>query len=336
MLKCVSDAPSVTAHMLALAGTLRRAVWNDDERRPRAPIRLVAGIVLIALSIAGTAFALQSLRPFLGSLLAEGVPLVVLLTVVSGSASVAVVFVVGWFVDRRRLTDFGVDVDGDWWIDLGFGFVLGAVLMTLVFAVELALGWVVVTGTFSPPDSFLSGFLAVAVVFVVVGVQEELLARGYLLTNLCEGLRGWLGDRGATVVAVLVSSAVFGGLHLGNPNATLVSTLSISLAGVMLALGYVLTDDIAIPVGLHVSWNLFQGGVYGFPVSGLGVDVAVVAISQRGPTRWTGGAFGPEAGLLGVGAIVLGTLAIASYVRARYRFLAVHPSLTVPDLRWRD
>jgi membrane protease YdiL (CAAX protease family) len=322
--------------LVSVTRILRRLVWNADERRPRAPVRLVVGLVVIALALVGTALGLRAIRPLLSPLLVESVPVVVLLTVVSGTASVIAVAAVGWLVDRRRIADFGLGLDRDWWLDLGFGFALGAALMTLVFGVELALGWIVVTGTFAPPGDFLSEFLAVCALFLVVGVQEELLARGYLLTNLCEGLRGWLGERGSTAVAVLVSSAVFGGLHLGNPNATLVSTLSISLAGVMLAVGYVLTDDLAIPIGLHISWNLFQGGVYGFPVSGLGIDVAVVAIAQRGPDRWTGGAFGPEAGLLGVAAILLGTLAIVGYVRLRYRFVTVHPSLTTPDLRWHD
>jgi hypothetical protein len=321
--------------MASALGLLRRSVWNPDERRPTAPIRLVAGVVVVFVVLLGTALAVQSLRaplPVVGTAL----PQVVALTLVSGTASALAVAFVGRYVDRRRLSDLGFGLDRDWWLDLGFGLLLGAVLMTLVFAVELALGWVVVTGTFEPRGSFLSVFLAVVALFVVVGVQEELLARGYLLTNVCEGLVGWLGDRGATVVAVLLSSAVFGGLHLGNPNATLVSTLSISVAGVMLAAGYVFTGDLAIPIGLHVTWNLFQGGVYGFPVSGLGIDAAVVAVSQRGPDLWTGGAFGPEAGLLGVAAILLGTLAVVGYVRVRYRFLAVHPSLPTPDLRWRD
>jgi hypothetical protein len=324
--------------MVSVLGSLRRLVWNDDERRPRAPVRLLVGIVVIAVAIAGIGLLVQLLLlpAFVPGVAVEDVALVAGLTVVTGGVSVVACAVVGRVVDRRRFSDFGFGLDRDWWLDLGFGFALGAALMTLVFGVELALGWLVVTGTFAPQGSFVSAFLAVVTLFVVVGVQEELLARGYLLTNLCEGLVGTLGSRGATAVAVLVSSAVFGGLHLGNPNATVVSTLSISLAGVMLAAGYVLTDELAIPIGLHISWNLFQGGVYGFPVSGLGIDAAVIAVSQRGPERWTGGAFGPEAGLLGIAAILLGTLATVGYVRVRYRVLAIHPSLTVPDLRWRD
>jgi hypothetical protein len=323
--------------MVAIARFFRRLVWNDDERRPRAPGRLVVGIVVIVVALVGAALLLQSLRSVLPPFaLVESSLFVVVVTALTGVASVIAVALVGWFVDRRRLSDFGLDLDRDWWIDLGFGLALGGALMTAIFGIELALGWVVVTGTFVPPESFLRGFLAVCVLFLVVGVQEEILARGYLLTNVCEGLVGWLGERGATGVAVVVSSLVFGGLHLGNPNATLVSTLSISLAGVMLAVGYVLTGDLAIPIGLHISWNLFQGAVYGFPVSGLGIDATVVAVSQRGPDLWTGGAFGPEAGLVGITAIVLGTFVIVGYVRLRYRFLAVHPSVTVPDLRWRD
>lgn len=64
--------------------------------------------------------------------------------------------------------------------------------------------------------------------------------------------------------------------------------------GVMLAIGCVLTSDLAIPIGLHISWDLFQGGVYGFPVSGLGVDVAIVAVSQRDSDHWTGVRSGPR------------------------------------------
>ncbi len=104
----------------------------------------------------------------------------------------------------------------------------------------------------------------------------------------------------------------------------------------MLAAGYVLTGELAVPIGPHTTWNLFQGGVYGFPVSGLGVDVSLIAVEVTGPRWVTGGAFGPEAGLLGVCAMVLGTAAIVAWVRWQTGRLEVSLAVTTPDLRGRE
>jgi membrane protease YdiL (CAAX protease family) len=313
--------------------------WNREERRLRALWRLVAFLVvaLVATLLVGTALLSGFLRSaLLAAGFGTGLVGLGLNSAVTAVASVLAVGVAALALDRRRVADFGLGVDRDWWIDLGFGLALGAGLMTLVFLVELAAGWIRVTGLFDGgPTGFLLGFAAILVVFLFVGFYEELVSRGYLLTNVAEGLAGYVGPTGATAVAVLLSSAVFGFLHSQNPNATSASTLFITVAGVMLALGYVLTDELAIPVGLHVTWNLFQGAVYGFPVSGLEGYARVVVIEQSGPTLLTGGSFGPEAGLLGLGAMALGCLAIGWWSRYRYGRLAVHSGLTTPDLRWR-
>lgn len=317
---------------------LRRFLWNGEERRPTAPARVVLGFAVVAVVQVASTLGLQAALP------AERSPLLTALVTylqfgLLGGGVVAAALV----VDRRTVADLGLGVDRDWWLDLGFGLALGAVLMTGIFLVALAADWVRVTDAFvTDRNSLFAGFLPnvafVTGVFVLVGIVEELAVRGWLLTNLAEGFAGFgpLDRTGAVAAAVVGSSAVFGVLHATNPNATVASVLGITLAGVMLAAGYVLTDDLAIPIGLHITWNLFQGTVYGFPVSGIEFGVRLLSAAERGPDLVTGGRFGPEAGLLGVGAVVAGTVLIAVYVRRRYGDLRIAPDVTVPALRWRE
>jgi membrane protease YdiL (CAAX protease family) len=312
-------------------------VWNREERRPRALWRILLTIaalvlgsiglsVLVALAFGGVV-AEFAVLPLDGALVRSSLLGLLVVTAVALS---------GVALDRRRLTDFGFRIDREWWADLGFGLALGAALMTAIFLVELAAGWVRVTGVLNAPSGSLAGpLLAALALFVLVGVYEELFARGYLLTNVAEGLSRF-GTAVAVAAGTVVSAAVFGLLHAGNPNATLVSVLGVALAGVTLALGYALTGELAVPIGFHVSWNFFQGAVYGFPVSGLALPASIVAIRQRGPAVATGGAFGPEAGLLGIGAVLLGAGCTALWSRRRGGEIAIAEGIVVPDLRWAD
>lgn len=241
---------------------------------------------------------------------------------------ISTALVVYW-IDRRPWRDLGFRMGRAWWIDLGFGLGLGAVLMTFVFVVEYVAGWVEVRERFAvdlADTPFAIAILGPLAVFVVVGITEELLSRGYQLRNLAEGLNmRWWGARPAIIAAWVISSSLFGLLHIFNPNATSISTVYLMLAGLFLGLGYVLTGRLGLPIGLHITWNFFQGNVYGFPVSGNTVRSAtVVAIHQGGPELWTGGAFGPEAGLIGIVAILLGCLLTLVWVRLREGRLALY------------
>lgn len=315
--------------------------WNPEERRLRAGWRLLLVAVLFALVTLAAALATVASRSLLG--IEAGAPTAPLLAITSPVQLLGTALVLGLLalvVDRRRLRDYGLRFDRVWRLDLGFGLALGAGLQTGIFLVEYAVGWVRVTGvavTAEPDASFAVWIGAAAVGYVAVGIYEELFARGYLLTNVAEGLDGLgpIGVRCAVAGGTLLSALVFGGLHAANPAATATSTVTLVLAGAFLAAGYVFTGELAIPIGLHISWNFFQGVVWGFPVSGVSLGVSVVALEQTGPRVVTGGQFGPEAGLIGVAAMLIGTAAIGLWVRRRTGDLRIDPGITTPELRWR-
>ena len=251
--------------------------------------------------------------------------------------AIMTVWLAGRFLDRRSFPEFGFRLGARWWLDLLFGMVLGALLMTAIFLVELGLGWVRVTGAFETHGGapFVISILFPAASFVCVGISEEMVSRGYQLKNAAEGLNyPALGPRGAILLAWFLSSAFFAVLHANNPNATLISTLNIVLAGLMLGFGYVLSGELAIPIGLHITWNFFQGAVYGFPVSGFGAfGPTLMATEQGGPDLWTGGPFGPEGGLLIPAVMLLGISLIALWTRLRTGKVSLHTPIAEGPLR---
>jgi membrane protease YdiL (CAAX protease family) len=318
---------------------------NPRQGRLRLFWRLLLQSIMLVLFYLGASILLSPfLIPFLAGttatregltrILSSNPPVFVITSVGTLAAVVISVALAGRFIDRRRLSIwFGIG--RDWAPDFAFGLVLGAFLMGLIFGVELAVGWITVDGTLRSPDgfSFVGAILIVLAAFICVGIYEELLVRGYYLKNLTEGF-GKLGKTGAAVLAMIVSSAVFGVAHATNPNATVLSSVLVGVAGLFLALGTVLTGRLALSIGLHITWNFFEGNVFGFPVSGTSANASTfIAVQQEGSRLITGGAFGPEAGLIGLGAIVVGSLLIVAWVRWRTGRVEVADRLTTPDLR---
>jgi uncharacterized protein len=299
-------------------------------------------LVPLAFNLFVVAWMLSSGRTTSGGLdtsAVSGSPALPLVSGVAGLVGAALtVWLAGRFLDRRPFKDFGFHTGAGWWLDFLFGMALGALLITTVFLVELGLGWAEVTGAFETHGTgapFGVALLLPAAAFLCVGFSEETVFRGYQLKNAAEGLNyPALGPHGAVLLAWVSSSVFFGVLHANNPGATPVSTFNIVLAGLMLGLGYVLSGELAIPIGLHVTWNLFQGTVYGFPVSGFGpFGATFLTTKQGGPDLWTGGSFGPEGGLLGPAAMLLGILLIALWTRLRTGGISLHSPIAESPYR---
>jgi hypothetical protein len=307
-------------------------LWNAAEGRLRAGWRI---LIHFSIFLFAPPLLNQAVGPLISRMVAGAAPDLAILAdriTLSGLRLLAVLvgtWLVVYFIDRRPWRDLGLQLDAHWWIDCGFGLALGALLMTFVFLVEYGAGWVQVSDTFAvglANTPFVIALLGPLAVFVVVGITEELLSRGYQLRNLAEGLNfPKTGPRTAILAAWLISSSLFGLLHIFNPNSTVISTAYLTLAGLFLGLAMVLTGRLGLPIGLHITWNFFQGNVYGFPVSGnTFTSATVIAIEQGGPELWTGGAFGPEAGLIGIAAILLGCVLILLWVAIRYHGLRLY------------
>lgn len=215
------------------------------------------------------------------------------------------------FIDRRAFSSLGLVWSRQAGRDLLVGFLIPAVIMGAIFLVEWGLGWLDFHGfawEYVPVSTVVTTVSVMLLVFILVGWNEELLSRGYWLQNMAEGVNMPFG--------IALSSLSFGLLHLGNPNATWVAALGVTLAGVFLAYGYLRTKQLWLPIGLHIGWNFFENTVFGFPVSGLDT-LGLFSHTHTGPELITGGAFGPEAGLIVIPGMLLGGVMIYRYTRGR-------------------
>lgn len=170
----------------------------------------------------------------------------------------------------------------------GFGFLLGALALTLCCVVPALAGATTLKLSAYRPGVLLGAGLAQLITLAPAGFAEELFLRGLGF----QALRRGMGD----VAAVTVSSLVFGALHLSNPNASWLAALAIALVGLWFGALTVRTGSVWTAMGVHVAWNFFEGFVFGQPVSGATPGISIlVGTAEGAPRFWSGGAFGPEA-----------------------------------------
>lgn len=221
------------------------------------------------------------------------------------------VYIARRFIDRRSFVSLGLQWNLQALKDIWVGFWIAGGMMLVIFLVEVAAGWLEYQGPGWEGEStveFLFAILVWCIIFLVVGAYEELNSRGYHLQNIEEGVN--------LPIAVLLSSFIFGLEHMINPNVWWAALLGITIAGLFLAYGYLRTRQLWLPIGLHIGWNIFEGVVFGFPVSGIQLP-GLIKHQVNGPDYFTGGLFGPEAGLVLLPGILIGVLLVFWYTQNR-------------------
>ena len=209
-------------------------------------------------------------------------------------------------LDRRPFKAIGLSLQKRTIVELAQGFAMGFTLVAMIFIVQLILGIVRLTPrTLTFGDFFL--FLGTSLIFFTISAfYEELLFRGYVFQTLIEGTN--------PLVAIIIMSALFGGVHLRNPGVftsgqtVILATLNVILAGIWLSLAYLKTKSLWFPAALHTSWNFSEGFVFSYPVSGFTYgDRTLFSLEQSGPSWLTGGPFGPEGSILAT-AVLIGSM----------------------------
>jgi len=121
---------------------------------------------------------------------------------------------------------------------------------------------------------------------------EELFIRGYLFSVL-RRFAGWRA-------ALVVTSVVFGLLHLGNPGADAESILAVIVAGFFLGAILLATRSLYAAGAAHFAWNWVMAGALHIAVSGIASRDVDYRMVETGPDWLTGGPWGPEGGLAAV------------------------------------
>lgn len=294
-------------HRLPERSILARIFLSPNEPRLRAGWRLLIQTLLL--------FVFGAIFVVIGSFFSQffGGPLVSIWNQLINFLVITVsVYVARVWLDKRSFESLGLKLDHQTIPDLLTGIGITLVQMGFIYVAMLALGWLTFEGfawEFDPINIVIMNVITFFIIFIFVGWNEELLSRGYHLQTIASGLN--------LVWGVIISSAVFGLLHIFNPNATWVSAAGIFFAGVYLAYAYIRTKQLWLSIGLHIGWNFFEGVVFGFPVSGLSDIYKLIRIQVHGPELWTGGAFGPEAGLIVLPSLLLGAFLIYLYTMRR-------------------
>ena len=226
-------------------------------------------------------------------------------TFVELSAALAATAIMVRAIDKRTWADVGLSRDAAAPRPLIIGWCIGAAAIAGACAVLAAMGLLRFVPTIG--SGWLGAALRITVVLVPAALAEELLCRGYLLTVV----RDVVGIRWA----VLLTSVMFGLLHLTNPGATAGSVALVALAGVFLAAVRVVLNSLYAAWMAHLAWNWVMAVPLHAAVSGVRFESPEYQAITVQPTWLSGGAWGPEGGAMAG----LGMIAGLAYLYTRRR-----------------
>lgn len=234
-------------------------------------------------------------------------PWIYLLMQGGGTAGGIVITLLLWrFINKGSMKEIGLRGS---FKDLWFGLFLGALSIIVIFILLMATANVTLLNSLANPR-FSVFTLTFLLLFILVGFFEELFFRGYVMSTLASrGNKKW--------VIYVASAIIFSIAHGANPNVSLLGLVNIALVGLLFAYMFDATKSLWLPIGYHITWNYFQGNVFGFAVSGTAPNGIYTVEIAEGHDWLTGGSFGLEGGILATMLILIGFIATKLYSKSK-------------------
>lgn len=289
---------------------LRLLSWNRREQRLRALPR--ACIFIITYTV--VFIAIPAVVVITGDELVRSALLRLLLL----GGTISLIIGAAIYMDKRPVREYGLNIDRHWMIDLLIGFIIGGTIPLGAVLVGIMGGWIGVKNVeYGLTATFLRDIGLALIMVMSIAVTEELVFRGYVLTNATEGLRfRWIPQPMAIATAWGVSALAFALIH---PAPRLVDGFHFLGAGSLLGLAYLLTGQLGLPIGIHAGFNFISG--YVLPL-GSDLSVTVVSLSVGGPKWLTG-----QTGLVHTGFVFLAALALLGELWIRADRLGIDSTL---------
>jgi membrane protease YdiL (CAAX protease family) len=180
------------------------------------------------------------------------------------------------------------------------GWTGGLLCLSLVVGVLFAGGFLTFAGWALHGIPILGYGLVWLLVFLLVGVREEVMFRGYLQATLTRGLGFW--------PAAILVSVLFGVGHIPNPGETVVGVIGVMIRALLYCFLLRLTGSLWLGIGFHAAWDWAQSFLYGTPQSGHVMRGHLFSTHPLGASLMSGGSVGPEGSLLWAPPFVLGLL----------------------------
>jgi len=210
------------------------------------------------------------------------------------------------FIERRSLHSIGF-VKKKGVSDYFLGLLIGLILFSFSVLIAYLTGSVEFNGLNSNiPYGIILLFL---IGFIIQGMSEEVILRGYLLVSLSTKI--------PVIAAILINSLIFSVLHFTNPGASPLAAFNIALFGIFASIFALKSDSLWGVCGIHSAWNFVQGNFFGFKVSGLDTSSSILSFtSSDAGSLFNGGAFGMEGGL-GVTITLFVGIIVVLYIKGK-------------------